>query len=43
MMLCEEYPSLFDSAKIRNVFEKTKQSPDFNIRFGFYISIQRDI
>ena len=30
-MLCEDYPSLFDTAKVRNDFELCKQIPDFNI------------
>ena len=45
-MLCEDYPSLFDDAKIQNDFAKCKQTSVFNIlltqalkKFTLFLSV----
>ena len=35
-MLCEEYPSLFDGAKVRNNLGECKQNREFNISLTFW-------
>ena len=35
-MLCEEYPSLFDNAKVQNNLGECKQNREFNISLTFW-------